>query len=151
MYGYRGIPAFFSVLHLTLQPSVLKRLLQKCVSYNLWKPAGIISKHAPERRRQYPTHFFELRNLKKVLHQKNISSLQESICKLIGNSSPCWVLPAAGKARRPLFFASSQDLSSWIAKCMAGGGRCDVNLEPNQRDVNTVFQNYALFPYERGG
>ena len=26
-------------------------------------------------------------------------------------------------------------------------GREVTGLEPNQRDVNTVFQNYALFPH----
>ena len=89
--------------------------------------------------------FLELRNLKKSFTSEEYVLQGINLRKLIrGNSSPCWVLPAA--ARRPLF-ASSQRLEQPDSGSVWLEGKDVTNLEPNQRDVNTVFQNYALFPH----
>ena len=92
MYGYRGIPYFFRTsLNITAE-RIKKGFLQNAC-HNLWKPAGIIFKHAPERRRQMSDSFLELRNLKKsftseeyVLQGINLQIDQGEFVTLLGAS-----------------------------------------------------------------
>ena len=143
MYGYRGIPYFFRTsLNITAE-RVKKGFLQNAC-HNLWKPAGIIFKHAPERRRQMSDSFLELRNLKKsftseeyVLQGINLQIDQGEFVTLLGASG-------CGKTTTLRIIAGLEQPDSgsvWLE------GKDVTNLEPNQRDVNTVFQNYALFPH----
>lgn len=143
MYGYRGIPYFFRTsLNITAE-RVKKGFLQNAC-HNLWKPAGIIFKHAPERRRQMSDSFLELRNLKKsftseeyVLQGINLQIDQGEFVTLLGASG-------CGKTTTLRIIAGLEQPDSgsvWLE------GEDVTNLEPNQRDVNTVFQNYALFPH----
>ena len=143
MYGYRGIPYFFRTsLNITAE-RVKKGFLQNAC-HNLWKPAGIIFKHAPERRRQMSDSFLELRNLKKsftseeyVLQGINLQIDQGEFVTLLGASG-------CGKTTTLRIIAGLEQPDSgsvWLE------GKDVTALEPNQRDVNTVFQNYALFPH----
>ena len=141
MYGYRGIPYFFRTsLNITAE-RVKKAAFFKCKT-QLWKPAGIIFKHAPERR-QMSDSFLELRNLKKfyikeyVLQGINLQIDQGEFVTLLGASG-------CGKTTTLRIIAGLEQPDSgsvWLK------GKDVTNLEPNQRDVNTVFQNYALFPH----
>ncbi len=143
MYGYRGIPYFFRTsLNITAE-RVKKGFLQNAC-HNLWKPAGIFFKHAPERGRQMSDSFLELRNLKKsftseeyVLQGINLQIDQGEFVTLLGASG-------CGKTTTLRIIAGLEQPDSgsvWLE------GEDVTNLEPNQRDVNTVFQNYALFPH----
>lgn len=85
----------------------------------------------------------ELKNIKKSFQEGE--DVLESICLTAKkeNLSLCWGLPAVenhhtadhcrpGTARFRPGFLDGKDVTS---------------MEPNQRNVNTVFQNYALFPH----
>lgn len=88
--------------------------------------------------------FLELRNLKKsftseeyVLQGINLQIDQGEFVTLLGASG-------CGKTTTLRIIAGLEQPDSgsvWLE------GEDVTNLEPNQRDVNTVFQNYALFPH----
>ena len=88
--------------------------------------------------------FLELRNLKKsftseeyVLQGINLQIDQGEFVTLLGASG-------CGKTTTLRIIAGLEQPDSgsiWLE------GKDVTNLEPNQRDVNTVFQNYALFPH----
>ena len=88
--------------------------------------------------------FLELRNLKKsftseeyVLQGINLQIDQGEFVTLLGASG-------CGKTTTLRIIAGLVQPDSgsvWLE------GEDVTNLEPNQRDVNTVFQNYALFPH----
>ena len=88
--------------------------------------------------------FLELRNLKKsftseeyVLQGINLQIDQGEFVTLLGASG-------CGKTTTLRIIAGLEQPDSgsvWLE------GKDVKNLEPNQRDVNTVFQNYALFPH----
>ncbi len=60
------------------------------------------------------------------------------------SSSHCWGLRAAGKRRRS---ASSEGSWSRDRAIVFFAGRDITRLPPYKRQVNTVFQKYALFPH----
>ena len=88
--------------------------------------------------------FLELRNLKKsftseeyVLQGINLQIDQGEFVTLLGSSG-------CGKTTTLRIIAGLEQPDSgsvWLE------GEDVTNLEPNERDVNTVFQNYALFPH----
>ena len=88
--------------------------------------------------------FLELRNLKKsfsqeeyVLQEINLQIKQGEFVTLLGASG-------CGKTTTLRIIAGLEQPDSgsvWLE------GKDVTGLEPNQRDVNTVFQNYALFPH----
>ena len=88
--------------------------------------------------------FLELRNLKKsftseeyVLQGINLQIDQGEFVTLLGASG-------CGKTTTLRIIAGLEQPDSgsiWLE------GKDVTNLEPNQRDVNTVFRNYALFPH----
>lgn len=88
--------------------------------------------------------FLELRNLKKsftseeyVLQGINLQIDQGEFVTLLGASG-------CGKTTTLRIIAGLEQPDSgsvWLE------GKDVTNLEPNQRNVNTVFQNYALFPH----
>lgn len=88
--------------------------------------------------------FLELRNLKKsftseeyVLQGINLQIDQGEFVTLLGASG-------CGKTTTLRIIAGLEQPDSgsvWLE------GKDVTNLEPNERDVNTVFQNYALFPH----
>ena len=88
--------------------------------------------------------FLELRTLKKsftseeyVLQGINLQIDQGEFVTLLGASG-------CGKTTTLRIIAGLEQPDSgsvWLE------GKDVTNLEPNQRDVNTVFQNYALFPH----
>ena len=88
--------------------------------------------------------FLELRNLKKSFSQEeyvlqgiNLQIKQGEFVTLLGASG-------CGKTTTLRIIAGLEQPDSgsvWLE------GKDVTGLEPNQRDVNTVFQNYALFPH----
>ena len=60
------------------------------------------------------------------------------------SSSACWDRPAAARRRRSTSSAASS--RSRRASCASRAVRVN-DLPPHKRNVNTVFQNYALFPH----
>ena len=88
--------------------------------------------------------FLELKNLKKsfapgeaVLQGINLTIRQGELVTLLGASG-------CGKTTTLRIIAGLEQPDSgsvWLE------GQDVTALEPNQRDVNTVFQNYALFPH----
>ena len=88
--------------------------------------------------------FLELKNLKKsfapgeaVLQRINLTIRQGEFVTLLGASG-------CGKTTTLRIIAGLEQPDSgsvWLE------GQDVTALEPNQRDVNTVFQNYALFPH----
>ena len=88
--------------------------------------------------------FLELRNLKKSFSQEeyvlqgiNLQIKQGEFVTLLGASG-------CGKTTTLRIIAGLEQPDSgsvWLE------GKDVTGLEPNQRDVNTVFQNYAVFPH----
>ena len=91
-----------------------------------------------------PDIILELKNIKKsfspgeaVLDDINIRVARGEFVTLLGSSG-------CGKTTTLRIIAGLEQADSgsvWI------NGQNVTELEPNQRDVNTVFQNYALFPH----
>ena len=143
MYGYRGIPYFFRTSLNIIAERVKKGFLQNAC-HNLWKSAGIIFKHAPERRRQMSDSFLELRNLKKsftseeyVLQGINLQIDQGEFVTLLGASG-------CGKTTTIRMISGLEDIS--------GGeilidGEDVIGKKPKDRGVSMIFQSYAIWPH----